>query len=313
MLVIGVVYCGALLPCVMFCGAVLSRGAVLLRSAVMLRCCWCLLCPPVACPAVLCCALGWLCCFLTGCGVCVLWCFFPRAVCSLSAPLCAVLCLAVLAVVPCIPVSCAVGRTVWWVPGAGRGPGLTVTEVEGSPVLGLVWPAAVVVCGGWMTVRGEIGMLTRVWTESCWVAASVVAAAAGGRGGWVVVGGGSWFGLGFGLGRCHLGCRRCVCGIVSCVGWCWWWCCCWWCDRLGAGLDLGSGFRLGSGSRLRRTSTRRCEGAAAGWGGVRGVLPGCLGRLCGGRGAPGCLACGGSFGFGRGLVDEVRGEGGVGG
>ena len=48
-------------------------------------------------------------------------------------------------------------------------------------------------------------MLTRVWTGSCWVAASVVAAAAGWRGAWVVVGGGSWLGLGFALGRCRLG------------------------------------------------------------------------------------------------------------
>ena len=46
-------------------------------------------------------------------------------------------------------------------------------------------------------------------------------------------------------------------------------------------------------------------------GGVRGVLPGCLGCLCGGLGASGSLACGCSFGSGRGLVDEVRGEGGV--
>ena len=48
-------------------------------------------------------------------------------------------------------------------------------------------------------------------------------------------------------------------------------------------------------------------------GGVPGVLPGCLGRLSGGRGASGSLACGCSFGFGRGFVDEVGGEGGVGG
>ena len=101
------VCCGALLPCVVLCGAVLSRGAVLLCSAVVLRCCWCLLCPPVARRAVLCCAVGWLCCFLPGGGVRMLWCFFPRAVCSLSSPLCALLCLAVLAVVPCFPVSCA--------------------------------------------------------------------------------------------------------------------------------------------------------------------------------------------------------------
>ena len=66
--------------------------------------------------------------------------------------------------------------------GAGRGPGLTVIVVEGSHVPGSVWPAAVVVCGGWMTGRLEMGMFTRVWTGSCWVAASAVAAAAGGRG-----------------------------------------------------------------------------------------------------------------------------------
>ena len=73
----GVVCCGALLPCVMFCGAVLSRGAVLLCSAFVLPCCLCLLCPPVACCAVLCCAVGCLCCFVPGGGVCVLWCPVP--------------------------------------------------------------------------------------------------------------------------------------------------------------------------------------------------------------------------------------------
>ena len=100
-------WCGALLSCVVFCGAVLSRGAVLLCSAVVLRCCWGLLCPPVGCRAVLCCAVGWLCCFLPGGGVCVLWCSFPRAVRSLSSPLCALRCLVVLAVVPRFPVLCA--------------------------------------------------------------------------------------------------------------------------------------------------------------------------------------------------------------
>ena len=106
--VVGVVCCCALLPCVVSFGAVLSRGAVLLCSAVVLRCCLGLFCPPVACHAVLCCAVGWLCCFLPGGGVCVLWCSFPRAVRSLSSPLCALRCLVVLAVVPCFPVSCAV-------------------------------------------------------------------------------------------------------------------------------------------------------------------------------------------------------------
>ena len=106
--VVGVVCCGVLLPCVVCCGAVLSRGAVLLCSAVVLRCCWGLFCPPVACRAVLCCAVGRLCCFLPCGGVCVMWCSFPRAVRSLSSPLCALRCLVVLAVVPCFPVSCAV-------------------------------------------------------------------------------------------------------------------------------------------------------------------------------------------------------------
>ena len=50
--------CGSLLPCVFFCGAVLSRGAV-------------------ACRAVMCCAVGWLCFPLPAVGVCVLWCSFP--------------------------------------------------------------------------------------------------------------------------------------------------------------------------------------------------------------------------------------------
>ena len=147
------------------------------------------------------------------------------------------------------------GCTVWWAGGAGRGPGLTVIVVEGSRIPGSVWPAAVVVCGGWMTGRLEMGMCTRVWTGSCWVAASVVAAAAGGRGAWVVVGAGSWLGLGFGLGPCRLGLSRCVCGVV--------------CAHLGAGSGLGSGPGLGSGSRLRGTSVRRCEGAGAG----SGVFP----------------------------------------
>ena len=53
------------------------------------------------------------------------------------------------------------GCTVWWAAGAGRGLGLTVILVEGSHVPGSVPPAAVVVCGGRMTGRLEIGMLTR--------------------------------------------------------------------------------------------------------------------------------------------------------
>ena len=68
-----------------------------------------------------------------------------------------------------------------------------MTEVEGPHIPGSVWLVAVVAFWGWMTGRLGIGMLTRVWTVSCWVAASVVAAAAGGRGARDVVGGGSIF------------------------------------------------------------------------------------------------------------------------
>ena len=54
---------------------------------------------------------------------------------------------------------------------------------------------------------------------------SLVAAAAGGRGARDVLGGGSWVGLGFWVGWGRLCCRRSLCGVGSCVGWCW--CCCW--------------------------------------------------------------------------------------
>ena len=86
------------------------------------------------------------------------------------------------------------GCTMWWAGGAGTGPGLTVTVVEGSHVPGLVRPAVVVVCGGWMTGRLVTGMRTRAWLGSCWVAASAVVVGAGGRGAWVVVGWGSRLG-----------------------------------------------------------------------------------------------------------------------
>ena len=96
-----------------------------------------------------------------------------------------------------------------------------------------------------------------------------------------MVSGGSWYRLGFGLGRCLFGLRCYVCCVVDCVGWCWWWCCCWWCARLGAGLGLGSGLGLRSGSRLKRTSIRSCEGAGAGGGGFpvccQGAWVACVG------------------------------------
>ena len=135
----------------------------------------------------------------------------------------------------------------------------------------------------------------------------------GGGGAQVVVGGGSWFGLVFGLGRCRLGCRRCFCVVGGCVGWCWWWCCCCWCGRLGSGLGFGSGFLVEVRFGVEEDLIPEVRGHQCRVGGVPGVLPGCLGRLCWRQGAPGSLACGRSFGFVRGFVDEVGGDGGIGG
>ena len=109
------VCCGALLSCVVFCGAVLSRGAVLLCSAVVLRCFWGLLCPPVGCRAVLCCAVGWLSLALWWCLLAVVLfssrCAFPvfSVLCAAvpccagcgALPPCVVCCGAVLGVVLC--------------------------------------------------------------------------------------------------------------------------------------------------------------------------------------------------------------------
>ena len=102
----GLLWCPAFLCRVLWCCAVAWCCAVVLccRVAVLSG----LALPSCGLWAVLCCAVGWLCCFWPGGGVCVLWCSFPRAVCSLSSPLCALRCLVVLAVVPCFPVSCAV-------------------------------------------------------------------------------------------------------------------------------------------------------------------------------------------------------------
>ena len=94
--VVGVVCCGALLSCVVFCGAVLSRGAVLLCSAVVLRCCWGLLCPPVGCRAVLCV-------LLVGSAV-----FCPVVVSACCGALFLVLC------VPCLLRSVRCGALLCW-------------------------------------------------------------------------------------------------------------------------------------------------------------------------------------------------------
>ena len=66
-----------------------------------------------------------------------------------------------------------------------------------------------------MMGRLEMGMLTRVWTGSCWVAASVMAALAEGGGAGDAVRAGSWLGfeLGFWSGRGCFCCRRTFCGF----------------------------------------------------------------------------------------------------
>ena len=92
--VVGVVCCGALLSCVVFCGAVLSRGAVLLCSAVVLRCCWGLLC----CAVVLCFVV-----LLVGCAV-----FCPVVVAACCGALFLVLC------VPCLLRSVRCGALLCW-------------------------------------------------------------------------------------------------------------------------------------------------------------------------------------------------------
>ena len=78
-------------------------------------------------------------------------------------------------------------------------------------------------------------------------------------------------------------------------------------SRLGVWFWFGDRFEVEEDLVLE-VSGDRC------WAGeVPGLPPGCCGRLCGGQAASGSLACGCSFGFGRGLVDEVGGEGEVGG
>ena len=152
-----------------------------------------------------------------------------------------------------------------------------------------------------MTGRVEMGMLTRVWAWSYWVAASVVVAAAGGRGACVVVGGGSWLGF-VSLRLWCCGLRRVVLVVVLLL-------------VCSFGRWLGFGVRFWFGVPFEVEEDLRPEvcGHRCRVGGFPSVLPGCSGRLCGGRGVPGSLACGRSFGFCRGLVDEVGGEGGVGG
>ena len=175
-----------------------------------------------------------------------------------------------------------------------------------------------------MMGRLEMQFLTRVWTGSCWVAASVVAVLAGGRGGsgwggrgvlawvWVRV----WVRAGslvlpgylffFFFGLCGLVLVLLLLlvvvllllRLVLSVGFRFW---------------FGVGFWVGVRLEVEEDLVSEVRGHRCRVGGVQSVDLGCLGCLCGGRGASGSVACGCSFGFGRGLVDEVGGERGVGG
>ena len=81
----------------------------------------------------------------------------------------------------------------------------------------------------------------------------------------------------------------------------------------GRRLEFGVGFWFGVRFEVEEDLGLEVRGCRCRVGDLLGVLLGCLGRLCGGRGIPGSPACGRSFGLCRGLVDEVGGEGGVGG
>ena len=75
----------------------------------------------------------------------------------------------------------------------------------------------------------------------------------------------------------------------------------------GRRLGFGVGFWFGVRFEVEEDLGPEVRGCRCRLGWFPGVLPGGLGRLCGVLGVPGSLACGCSFGFCRGLVDEVGG------
>ena len=85
------------------------------------------------------------------------------------------------------------------------------------------------------------------------------------------------------------------------------------CCHFDSGFGFVSGFLVGVRFEVEEDLVPEVSGHRCWLGGVPGVLPGCWGCLCGGRGASGSLACESSFGSCGGLVDEFGGEGGVGG
>ena len=76
----------------------------------------------------------------------------------------------------------------------------------------------------------------------------------------------------------------------------------------GQRLGFGVGFLFGVWFEVEEDLGPEVFGRQCRAGGFPVVLLGCLGRLCGGQGVPGSLACGRSFAFCRGNVDEVGGE-----
>ena len=158
-----------------------------------------------------------------------------------------------------------------------------------------------------MTGRLEMGMLTRVSTGSCWVAASVAAPLALGEGGsgcggwgvvaWVLVR--VWVRTGSLLLRSYFMRFLGLCGVVLVMfllllvvvvllravllfGFRFW---------------FWVGFWVGVRFEVEEDLVLEVRGHRCWVGGFPGVLPGCLGCLCGGRRASGSLACSCSFGL----------------
>ena len=92
-------------------------------------------------------------------------------------------------------------------------------------------------------------------------------------------------------------------GFVSLQLWC---CVC----SLGRRFGFGVGFGVGVWFPVEEYLCPEVSGRRCWVRGLPGASPGCLSRLCGGRGVG---ACGRGFGFCRGLEDEGGGLGGVGG
>ena len=82
-----------------------------------------------------------------------------------------------------------------------------------------------------------------------------------------------------------------------------------WCCRLRSASGFGVGFLVWVRFELKEDLVLEVRGHRCRVGGVPDVLPGCLGRLCRGRGASGSLACGCSFALAVALWMRSAGRG----